>query len=86
MAADGFTKFKTLGVGVGAQVHAPDGLPYAFRGADGADAGAEIQQVFKFQSQLAQLTGIDAAMHRAAARRVFIWFVWHQRWLAFRRC
>ena len=46
MFGDCFSEKQALGVRIGCQVHLTKRIPYSFRWTDGADTGAEIQDVF----------------------------------------
>ena len=51
-----------LGVRVSGKVYALHGLPDARRRADGADAGAKVQDLFRVQPQGAQFGGLYATV------------------------
>ena len=74
MVRQGLFEFLALGVRVGGKVHALHGLPDALRRADGADAGAEVQDLFRVQPQGAQFGRLYAAVDRSLRQRATVGF------------
>ena len=72
MVRQSLFEFLALGVGVGGKVHALHGLPDARRRADGADAGAEVQDLFWVQPQGAQFGRLYAAVDRPLRQRAAV--------------
>ena len=66
-------EFLALGVRVGGKVHALHSLPDSRRRADGADAGAKVQDLFRVQPQGAQFGRLYATVDRPLRQRAAVW-------------
>ena len=67
-----FSQSQAVRVGVGGQVNPGDGFSNAGRRAQRADAGREVQAVFRTQTQSAQFGRLDAAVNGRAGEMALV--------------